>query len=371
MPKKRGPATAGRRRPDATYYHNYILREDELPPLGLRGMQSPYGTGRQAHHDEHLFIVTHQTYELWFKQMIEDITRPETGLAGCLRHGDLHEAVRLLRRLTKITQILTDQYRVIETLAPSDFLVFRDVLRPSSGYDSAQWRALELMGGLREDGSYLLHLVGEVPARGAGPASLAPRVAAARRAAERGRPAPLRGYSLVRKMAAARDVNGLALVERAVEKPSLRELAYQAVQRADIRGPTRSRLEERAWMKARAAEFAAETDIARAEGRPHDISVDPPTAADIERRVVALYRRHTEGAKRGLEERALFDLVEALVEFDEAMRNLRSVHIHMVLRVIGGKEGTGGSTGARYLRTTLDYCFFPLLWRARDQMEGP
>lgn len=362
---KRGP-----RQPAGTYYHNYILREDEVPPLGLRGMQSPYGKGRQAHHDEHLFIITHQTYELWFKQMIEDITRPDTGIAGCLRHDDLPEAVRLLRRLTRIAHILAEQYRVIETLVPSDFLVFRDVLRPSSGYDSGQWRALETMAGLREDGSYLQHLVGEVPGKGKGPASLAPRVAAARRAAGRGKAASQRGYSIVKKMAAAKDVNGLALLERAVEKPSIRELAYQVILAADIRGPSKSRLEERAWMKARAAEFAAETDLARSEGRPHDISTSPADAAEVERRVVALYRRHTQGVERSPEERTLFDLVEALIEFDEAMRNFRSIHIHMVLRVIGGKEGTGGSTGARYLRRTLDYSFYPLLWKARDQMEG-
>ncbi len=99
--------------------------------------------------------------------------------------------------------------------------------------------------------------------------------------------------------------------------------------------------------------------------------MDADAAAHIQLHAVGLYHAATRGLLGHGDARALYDLVEALIEYDEAFRNLRSIHVNMVLRVIGGKSGTGGSSGARYLRSTLDYEFFPLLWRARDKMEGP
>lgn len=353
---------------EGTRYHEYILRQDEHPG-GLLSFQTPYGKGKQAHPDELLFIITHQTFELWFKQVIEEILRDGTGAVGRMEAGDFLGAAATVRRLTKIARVLSDQYGIIETITPSDFLKFRDVLRPSSGYDSAQFRALELASGLRGDGAYLQHLTGLAPVAEGGVATITAAVRSAITAVEAGKPVPLRGYSLVRKMALAGDLSGLKTVLRALSRPSLRDAAYGAVLKARVGDPGWSKTKAAAWTRARAKEWEDEQAAARREGGAWDAALDAKTAAEIERRVVVLYHGATNGKGAGV--RPLFELLEALIEYDEVFRNLRAVHINMVLRVIGGRPGTGGSSGARYLRTTLGYSFFPLLWRARDYMEGP
>lgn len=353
-------------RPSGTYYHRYILREDERQG-GLLGLQAPYGKGRQAHPDEVLFIITHQTFELWFKQIIEEILRDKTGAVARMAAGDFQAAAATVRRMTKIARVLTDQYGIIETITPSDFLKFRDVLRPSSGYDSAQFRALELASGLRGDGGYLQHLTGRHAPKGGAPA-LAREVLELVALVAQGRRLPQQGYSIVWKLAVAGDVAGLRLIARALGSPSLRDAAYEAILQAPV-PPDGGSARSPGWSRARAKEWADEQDVARAEGAGWDVDLDGKKAAEIQRRVVLLYQSASGGKIGG--NRALFDLLEDLIEYDEVFRNLRAVHINMVMRVIGGKPGTGGSTGARYLRTTLAYSFFPLLWRARDLMEGP
>lgn len=351
-----------------TRYQEYILREDEHPG-GLLSFQTPYGRGRQAHPDELLFIITHQTFELWFKQVIEEVLRERTGAVATIARGDFPKAAATLHRLTKIARVLSDQYGIIETITPSDFLRFREVLRPSSGYDSAQFRALELVSGLRGDGAYLLHLTGLDPGKSGGVAGVARAVARAASAVEAGKSVPLQGYSVARKLGLAGDIRGLTLIARALASDSLRDAAYGAILKAEVPDPGWSKSKARSWSKARAKEWRAEQDAARKEGTSWDAVLDGDAAAEIERRVVVLYQAATAG--QGARSQALFDLLEALIEYDEVFRNLRAVHINMVLRVIGGKPGTGGSAGAAYLRTTLGYSFFPLLWRARDYMEGP
>ncbi len=348
-----------------TYYQNYILRENEYAPSGLLGLQTPYGKGAQAHPDELLFISIHQTFELWFKVMIDEILRKGDGVVARIDAGTYPEASRALRRLSRITNILRDQYSIVETISPTDFLVFRDVLRPSSGYDSSQFRALELASGLRRDRSYLAHLCGGKAAKTADPDALSKMVGQAATAVHAGRDAGLREYSVTQKLASTGDVNGLRLLERALGARSLRDAAYRALGRAT--GGAASA----AWLKARAKDWEKAQKKAAAEGAPSDAGLSPAEAAQGLHKVASLYRAATSKKLSDPRARTLFDLIEALVEYDEAFRNLRMIHINMVMRVIGGRPGTGGSSGAAYLRSTLDYEFFPLLWRARDHIEGP
>jgi tryptophan 2,3-dioxygenase len=100
-----------------------------------------------AQHDETLFIVIHQVYELWFKQLLHELDR-------LLQHLDRDEvlgATRLLRRCTEIQQVLVAQLRVLETMTPMDFLSFRDHLMPASGFQSAQFREIEFVSGLKDE----------------------------------------------------------------------------------------------------------------------------------------------------------------------------------------------------------------------------
>jgi tryptophan 2,3-dioxygenase len=95
-------------------------------------------------HDELLFIVIHQVYELWFKQLLHE-------LDAVIAHLDADEplgAHRLLGRCVEIERVLIAQIKVLETMTPNDFLTFRDRLMPASGFQSAQFRALEALAGV-------------------------------------------------------------------------------------------------------------------------------------------------------------------------------------------------------------------------------
>jgi len=98
------------------------------------------------HHDELLFIVVHQVYELWFKELLHELD----AIVDLLEHDEILEAVRLLRRCLEIERVLVAQVAVLETMTPGDFLAFRDRLAPASGFQSWQFRELELAAGLRD-----------------------------------------------------------------------------------------------------------------------------------------------------------------------------------------------------------------------------
>ncbi|MGH7458599.1 MAG: tryptophan 2,3-dioxygenase [Longimicrobiaceae bacterium] len=101
-------------------------------------------------HDETLFIIIHQTYELWFKQILHELDE----VVARLGRDDVLGAHQLLRRSVEIERVLIQQIDVLETMTPVDFLAFRDHLRPASGFQSAQFREIEFLAGLR-DASYL------------------------------------------------------------------------------------------------------------------------------------------------------------------------------------------------------------------------
>jgi tryptophan 2,3-dioxygenase len=98
------------------------------------------------HHDEPLFIVIHQVYELWFKLVLHEI---DTAM-DCLGKDDVAEGTRLLRRVVEIQRLLVHQVKVLETMRPQDFLGFRYHLNPASGFQSIQFREIEFALGLKE-----------------------------------------------------------------------------------------------------------------------------------------------------------------------------------------------------------------------------
>jgi len=120
-----------------TDYSTY-LRIDELLDL-----QHPLSAGA---HDELLFIVIHQAYELWFKLLLHELDRTSEALIA----GKPQDAVPPLQRATRVDELLIDQLRVLESLTPTGFMEFRDPLKPASGLQSGQFRAIESVGGRRE-----------------------------------------------------------------------------------------------------------------------------------------------------------------------------------------------------------------------------
>ena len=107
------------------------------------------------HHDELLFIIIHQTYELWFKELLHDLDAVVANLraagADPASRDGVYEAARLLRRCTEIMRVLVEQFTILETMLPSHFLAFRGKLNPASGFQSEQFREIEFLCGLKDE----------------------------------------------------------------------------------------------------------------------------------------------------------------------------------------------------------------------------
>src|SRR5579864_3971623 len=101
---------------------------------------------RSGEHDEMLFIVIHQIYELWFKQLLHELGKLQSELEA----GDTTHSMRTLRRTLAILKIVVAQLDVLETMTPTQFREFRDALGTSSGFESTQFRELEAVLGRRD-----------------------------------------------------------------------------------------------------------------------------------------------------------------------------------------------------------------------------
>ena len=113
-------------------------------------------------HDELLFVVIHQTKELWLKQF-----RHETALAHWMvRAGDLVPAYKSLARVSRIQAVMTLSWDILSTMTPSDYTRFRNVLGPSSGFQSDQFRTVEYLLGLK-DGAFLKYQIDRPKAQAA------------------------------------------------------------------------------------------------------------------------------------------------------------------------------------------------------------
>ena len=126
------------------YYQDYLSLEKILDSQDLISDKF-----EQHAHDEMLFIIIHQIYELWFKQILYELD----DLLTIFGEGEINEAhvataVTRLDRIIEIQKILIDQIRVLETMTPMDFLDFRDFLIPASGFQSLQFRLIENKLGL-------------------------------------------------------------------------------------------------------------------------------------------------------------------------------------------------------------------------------
>lgn len=111
-------------------------------------------------HDEMLFVIIHQTKELWLKQIIHEVTLARTLIAA----GDVEPAYKSLARVSRIQTVMTLSWDVLATMTPADYLSFREKLGTSSGFQSHQFRTLEYLLGLK-DGAFLRFQAEESPAR--------------------------------------------------------------------------------------------------------------------------------------------------------------------------------------------------------------
>jgi tryptophan 2,3-dioxygenase len=291
-------------------------------------------------HDELLFIVTHQTYELWFKQVLHELDAVIAIMgAGVVAERDVGRALHHLERIVKIQGVLVDQIDVLETMTPLDFLDFRNLLTPSSGFQSAQFRSLENKLGLARtqrlrynEADYEASL--DAPDRqAASAAERSPTLFGVVEAWLARTPfVHSRQFDFWREYQA--NVTRMLDDDRATIEG--RAQLVPAARRAQLEELERTR-----------ATFAAVFDAAmyerlRAAGERR-LSYDAFLAALM----IMLYR----------DEPILqnpFRLLTALVAIDENLSLWRYRHALMVQRMIGAKIGTGGSSGQDYLRRTVE-----------------
>jgi len=295
--------------------------------------------GRPAH-DETLFIVVHQVYELWFKQILHELADlVRLFRADLVDERSVGVAVSRLQRIVEIEKILVDQLHVLETMTPLDFLDFRDLLVPASGFQSVQFRLIENWLGLRSAGRAALE---RSPAAG--------KIPEAQREALRASEA---GPSL------------FALVERWLERtPFLEVPGYAFWER--YAGAVRTMVAgDRAVIESNPTLSPADREAQLRELSATEVSF----AAVLDE---AAHERLVAEGKRRLSHRATraalfihlyrdqpilhlpFRFLTLLVDVDETLATWRYRHALMVHRMIGTKIGTGGSSGHRYLLATVE-----------------
>jgi tryptophan 2,3-dioxygenase len=125
---------------DAPLSYNKYLRVADL-------IQLQECLSEPAHHDELLFITIHQTYELWFKQILHEID----AAVRQMNEDRPAAAARALSRVVEIEKVLVSQIHILETMTPINFLGFRDELKPASGFQSMQFREIEISSGLKDE----------------------------------------------------------------------------------------------------------------------------------------------------------------------------------------------------------------------------
>lgn len=317
------------------YYSDYLQLEKLLNSQKLKSEE--YG---QKAHEEMLFIIVHQAYELWFKQILHEVDSINRMFKDdIVDERSIGVAVSRLQRITEIQKLLIEQLRVLETMTPLDFLEFRDFLIPASGFQSFQFRLIENKLGLSDEKriqynniDYLNTL--EEPHR-----------------------------KLI--METVKNPSMFELVEKWLERtPFLNsenfnfwESYKQAVERMleqdkNIISENKTFTEKKREFQLKQLELTKQNFEALFDEGKHDELVKEGMVHLSNKAMLAaifinLYR----------DEPILhlpFMFLNLLVEMDELFTEWRYSHALMVHRMIGAKIGTGGSSGHQYLMATVD-----------------
>jgi tryptophan 2,3-dioxygenase len=241
---------------------------------------------RPEHHDELLFIIQHQTTELWLKLVLHELK----SACELIRADDLSPALKRVARVKHIQKTLTEQWSVLATLTPSEYAEFRGVLGNASGFQSWQYRAVEFTLGNKN--AKMLRLFDSDP-------------------------------------------GALAEVRRALEEPSLYDEFLRYLSRLGY--PIPQQLLDRDVTKAWT--FSPE--------------------------LVPVFAAVYEDAQANW---AVYETCEELVDLEDNFQLWRFRHLKTVERIIGMKTGTGGSSGAPFLRKALELTFFPELYAVRTSV---
>ena len=343
----------------ATVYWDYIRLEELLKlQTGIDPREDDLSN------DEVMFIVIHQIDELWFKLAIRELVRIRNLFAQeKVREQSLSDAVRSIRRAGLLFDQAAHHFRLMETMTTREYLGFRDKLSPASGFQSAQLREIEILMGLKVedriplgyDNDYLRAL----------------------------------RYPDGRVSPASRRVEA-----RLADKPTLLEAINEWLYRTPIQGSTPDQPEDADNVR-RFVEDYLRAQIVEAEEAMQLACSAAPGEAD-RRRIEQRYRQEMVNAREFLlagevppEDRErvarvraalLFiesyrelpllawprEVLDGLVELEQAFVIFRQRHARMVERIIGRRTGTGGSAGVEYLdNTALRYRIFRDVWAVR------
>lgn len=237
-----------------------------------------------AQHDEMLFIIIHQVYELWFKQILHELDQAERAVDA----DQILVFQRITKRIASIQKILTQQVDVLETMTPVEFNTFRERLNPASGFQSHQFRVLECRLGAKDEVYLKFH---------------------------------------------REEPTALAAIAQALAQPSLYDRILAMLARRGLPVPA--------------------STLSRDVSKPYEPSIGVRDA------ILKIYKE----SERYYD---LYSSMESLLDLDEGLLLWRYRHIAMVERMIGSRKGTGGSSGVKYLSSTLTKRFFPEIWEVRS-----
>ena len=327
--------------------------------LQLADLLKLQGEDRNVSADEMHFIIVHQTFELWFKQVIRELTEVRNILSqDHVSEEQIPQAVDDLNRTTEIFRLMGNQWSVLETLTPQGFLAFRDGLGTASGFESFQMREFEILLGLsNEDRLYGMD--------------------------------PIETF---RKMAenSERDAAILARLEDAASKPSLSESILRWVSRTPIMGSIAGSTGDSEVVNEYVnSHLAAHEEI----GKKAAEKMSNYGSSDLEKTIARFKDSHAatidylkpEGIVNRSRAGLLFiesyrelplltwprKLIDAIVELEESMVKWRHSHARMVERIMGRRIGTGGTSGVDYLDATSQYRIFKDLWAVRTILVKP
>lgn len=276
----------------------------------------------QPAHDEMLFIVIHQAYELWFKQLLyetESVIRILQQPSLNDNSPELQTIVHRLSRCTTILKVLVHQIDIMETMTPMDFLDFRDKLRPASGFQSWQFKALEARLGLKYE----------------------------QRFGQQYYLSQLRQPEIDLIKATEKEPTLLELVNSWLERMPFFSPGGEAAFWTDYRLRYQQSLAdgEKANLQFFDTIFhvPGNTDTQPGAEEPRSLSPSACRSALF----IMLYRGYPLL-------QLPFQVLNQLLEIDEQLSTWRYRHVSMVHRMIGTRIGTGGSTGKDYLRSALD-----------------
>lgn len=261
-----------------TTYSGYLCLEQVL--TAQKPLSNP------VHHDEMLFIIQHQVTELWLKLIVHEL---QAAIAH-IERDELEPCFKILSRVKHIQQQIFNQWAVLETLTPTEYVQFRHVLGPASGFQSVQYRMVEFLLGNKDGPMLKVH---------------------------------------------QHQPEHHATLEAVLKQPSLYDQFLRYLARRGHAIPL----------------DILERDVTE----PHK---SRPEIVEVFRRIYLEPEGNWDA----------YEMAEKLIDVDQSFSLWRYRHLKTVTRVIGMKRGTGGTSGAPFLRKVIDHVFFPELWEVRTAL---